>query len=122
MIWFRIPVIGSESKNITLRVSCLILFMIPAMSGGAGEYEITWYNMKRESSIKNDRIVMRVGEHDNLQQHADFAKRLIEKANRTVQRELFREIDRQINQRMKAALAEYDAIKSLKDRARDIRL
>ena len=37
-----ISTVGSRARRITLWLSCLLVFIIPALSKGAGPYEINW--------------------------------------------------------------------------------
>jgi len=37
-----LSLIGTKSKHITLWLSCLLIFIMPALSQAAGPYEITW--------------------------------------------------------------------------------
>ena len=78
--------------------------------------------MKREARIRGSRIEMDVGKDDDLQAHANFAKQLLQKANRETQTDLRNEIDRNINRAKRHALERFDAIESMKQRAKDIRL
>lgn len=80
------------------------------------------YNMKRETDIRRDRIVMIVADSDNLQGHADFAKRLVTETNEFVKSRLFAHIDGECEQHKRAALEQFDAIQSMKSRTRDIKL
>lgn len=85
-------------------------------------WQNAWYSMKRETVIRGDRIVMIVADSDNLQGHADFAKRLVTETNDFVKTRLFDHIDMQCEQQKRAALEQFDAIQSMKTRTRDIRL
>jgi hypothetical protein len=86
------------------------------------EYRISWYNMKRRSEVEGSRLVMIVGDSDNLQGHVDFAKELVKRTNATIERDLFSLIDRSINEGKRRALEEFDAIRSLKARTKDLRI
>ncbi len=85
-------------------------------------YKGNWYNMKRKTRIVGDRIQMIVADSDNLQAHVDFAKRLVDETNRFIQGEGFAHIDRQIDAAKAQALKEYDAIQSMKDRTKNLKL
>jgi len=85
-------------------------------------WQNSWYNMKRETAIRRDRIVMIVADSDNLQRHTDFAKRLVTETNEFVKTRLFAHIDGQCEQQKRVALEQFDAIQSMKARTRDIRL
>ncbi|MFZ6008363.1 MAG: HNH endonuclease [Nitrospirota bacterium] len=86
------------------------------------EYEMSWYNMKRETHISGDRIIMIVADSDDLQRHADWVKELIHRTNEFVQKEGFRHIDMEINREKTRALEVFDAIQSMKDRTKDLRI
>lgn len=86
------------------------------------EWKISFYNMKRETRIQRDRIVMFVADSDNLQWHADFAKRLVEGTNKRIHTLGFQRIDQLCEQQKPAALQQFDAIQSMKARTKDIKL
>jgi hypothetical protein len=65
---------------------------------------------------------MIVADSDDLQAHVDFAKRLVDEANKFIQGEGFAHIDRQIDAAKAQALREYDAIQSMKDRTKNLKL
>jgi HNH endonuclease len=87
-----------------------------------GMYRNSLYMMKRKTRIIRDRIEMIVADSDNLQGHVDFAKRLVADTNNFVQTQGFAHIDRQINAVKAQALREYDAIQSMKGRAKNLKL
>ena len=87
-----------------------------------GEWETSFYSMKRETSLHHDRIVMVVADSDNLQSHADFAKRLVEDTNNRIHTLGFQKIDQWCEQQKRIALSQFDAIQSLKERTKNIRL
>lgn len=85
-------------------------------------YQQALYNMKRRTEIRGDRIVMIVADSDNLQWHANFAKRLVEETNRFIRTQLFQHIDQEVKRRKWEALQQFDAIQSLKARTKGIQL
>lgn len=85
-------------------------------------YRRNWYNMKRETRVARDRIQIIVADSDNLQGHVDFAKSLVEQTNDFVFTQGFAAIDKQINAAKAHALQEYDAIQSLKERTKKLKL
>jgi hypothetical protein len=85
-------------------------------------YHYSFYNMKRKTEVEGNRIVMVVAESDNLQAHADFAKKLVSQTNDFIRSQLFSHIDTQCELRKQEALRQFDAIKSLRDRAKGIRI
>lgn len=85
-------------------------------------YQQSFYNMKRETSVRGDRIVMIVADSDNLQWHADFAKRMVLQTNQFITLHVFKEIDREIDRRKRHALEQFEAVESLKARTRSIKL
>ena len=85
-------------------------------------YRYALYNMKRETRIIGDRIQMIVGDSDNLQSHADFAKRLVTDTNKLIRTVGFAEIDRKIDADKRAALNQYDTIQALKSKTKDLKL
>jgi len=86
------------------------------------EWDMSFYSMKRETHIERDRIVMVVADADNLQSHADSAKRLVERTNNRIHTLGFQQIDQQCEQEKRAALQQFDAIQSMKARTKDIKL
>jgi hypothetical protein len=85
-------------------------------------YQQAFYNMKRRTEIRGDRIIMIVDDSDNLQGHANFAKRLVEETNQFIRTQLFPHIDQEVKRRKREALQQFDAIQSLKARTKDIKL
>lgn len=86
------------------------------------EHRNSYYNMKRRTTLEGNRITMIVSDQDNLQAHADYAKRLVEDTNKFIENHLFKDIDNQINVAKREALQQFDAITSLKERTKDIKL
>ena len=86
------------------------------------EWEMSFYNMKRKTHIERDRIIMVVADSDNLQGHADHAKRLVEATNNRIHTFVFQQIDQMCEQQKREALRQFDAIQSMKARTKDIRL
>jgi len=86
------------------------------------EYRDSWYNMKRETSIRGNRLVMIIADSDNLQWHVDWAKGLVKQTNEWIRTHGFRYIDSQIEQAKNRALEEFDAIQSMKDRTRNLKV
>jgi len=86
------------------------------------EYHNAWYNMKRRTTIHGNRIVMIVADSDNLQHHVDFAKELVQRTNATFERDVFPMIDRRVEEMKRQALNEFDTIRSLKSRTKDLRI
>jgi len=85
-------------------------------------YHEALYLMKRRTRLERDRIIMIVADQDNLQAHADFAKRLVQETNDYIESELFRRIDVEVERKKREELTQFDAIQSLKARTRDIKL
>ena len=85
------------------------------------EYRVTWYNMKRRAAIHGAKLVLIVADSDNLQSQVDFAKGLVHRTNETFERDVFPIIDRKINEGKRLALEQFDAIKSLRARTKDLR-
>jgi hypothetical protein len=86
------------------------------------EWKGSFYMMKRKTYISRDRIVMVVADSDNLQQHADEAKRLVEETNHRIHTLGFQRIDQHFELEKRTALQQFDAIQSMKARTRDIKL
>jgi hypothetical protein len=86
------------------------------------EWKASFYTMKRKTTVFHDRIVMIVSDLDNLQAHADFAKRLVEDTNQRVRDVVLPRIEQMCEGQKRKALEEFDAIRSMKKRTRDIRL
>lgn len=85
-------------------------------------YQQAFYNMKRRTEVRGDRIIMIVADSDDLQGHANFAKRLVEETNQFIRTQLFPHIDQEVKRRKREALQQFDAIQSLKARTKDIKL
>lgn len=85
-------------------------------------YHQAIYLMKRRTRLEGARIVMVVADQDNLQAHADFAKRLVQETNDFVESELFRQIDMDVERRKREELAQFDAIRSLREKTKGIKL
>jgi hypothetical protein len=86
------------------------------------EYKNSLYMMKRKTSLIRNRISMIVADSDNLQSHADFAKRLVESTNNLIHTRGFQLIDQRYESGKREALQEFDAIQSMKARTREIKL
>ena len=86
------------------------------------EWKMSFYLMKRETHIQGNRIVMVVADSDNLQGHADHAKKLVESTNNRIHTLGFKQIDRICEQKKRMALEHFDAIQSMKERTRNIRI
>lgn len=85
-------------------------------------YKNSLYLMKRKTTLTGDRITMIVAHSDDLQAHADFAKRLVQETNQTIHGRGFQIIDRNIEQEKNEALRRFDAIQSMKARVKNIKL
>jgi HNH endonuclease len=85
-------------------------------------YHQALYLMKRRTSIQGDRIVMVVADSDNLQGHADFAKQLVEETNQHFQQRVFQKIDGQVEGEKRRELDEFDTLRTLKQKTKDIRI
>ena len=85
-------------------------------------HETSFYTMKRETSIAHDRIQMIIADTDNLQDHVNFAKRLVDETNSLVQSRIYPEIDRRTNAAKNQALKEYDTIQKLKSHTENLHL
>lgn len=86
------------------------------------EWKSSFYMMKRKTYVQGNRIVMVVADSDNLQSHADHAKKLVESTNTRIYTRGFQEIDRMCEQEKRAALEHFDAIESMKERTRNIKI
>ena len=78
--------------------------------------------MKRRADLRGDRIVMVVADRDDMQQHADFAKRFVAETNQFIERDYFRRIDTHFDREKRRTLQEFDTIQSLKDHVKGIKL
>ena len=85
-------------------------------------YRQAFYNMKRRTEVRGDRIIMIVADSEALQGHANFAKRLVEETNQFIRTQLFPHIDQEVERKKREALQQFDAIQSLKARTKDIKL
>jgi HNH endonuclease len=83
-------------------------------------YHHSFYSMKRKTTVHGSRITMIVADSDNLQTHVDFAKQLVQTTNTDVENRVIPELVRRIDDNERKALAEYDAIQSLKSRTKGL--
>lgn len=86
------------------------------------EYRSSFYSMKRKTELRGDRIVMVVADSDNLQGHADFAKKLVADTNQFLRTHGFQKIDEWAERNKREALQHFDAIQSMKARTKEIKL
>jgi hypothetical protein len=63
---------------------------------------------------------MIVADSDNLQAHVDFTKQLVQSTNTDVENRVIPELIRRIDAKERGALAEYDAIQSMKSRTKGL--
>ena len=63
---------------------------------------------------------MIVADSDNLQGHANFAKRLVEETNQFIRTQLFQYINQEVERRKREVLQQFDALQSLMARTKDI--
>lgn len=82
----------------------------------------SYYSMNRRTYIEGDRIVMIVADIDNLQEHANFIKKIVEETNTAIKNRVIPAINSNIEMRKAAALREFDMIQGLKLRTQDIKL
>ncbi len=85
-------------------------------------YKRAWYNMKRRMELRGDRVTLIIAGSDNLQGHVDFVKSVIEETNRFLVEIVQPAEDGRLAQEREAALAEFDAIRSIKSRAKNLKL
>jgi hypothetical protein len=85
-------------------------------------YRQAFYNMKRRTEVRGDRIIMIVADSDDLQGHANFANRLVGETNQFIRTQLFQYIDQEVERKKRDALQRFDAIQSLKARTKAIKL
>jgi hypothetical protein len=77
---------------------------------------------KRRTFISGNRMIMIVGSSDNLQEHADYAKQLIQETDELVQSLIIPRINADIENQKLLALREFDTMRSLQGRTKDIKL
>jgi len=82
----------------------------------------SFYLMKRRTFIRGKKLVMIVADSDNMQNHADYAKQLVQQTNDTIQQQVLPKIVAEIERKKQADLQVFDTIQSLKSRTKDIRL
>ena len=80
------------------------------------------YLMKREATISGNRVTLIVADSDNLQRHIDWIKDLVARTNEWIHQDGFMNIDAQVNRAKSRALEEFDAIQSLKDRTKGLKV
>jgi hypothetical protein len=86
------------------------------------EWRTSLYNMMRETSIYGNRVALIVADSDNLQNHVDWIRGVVERTNEWVRSRGFMNIDAQIGRDKARALEEFDAIQSMKRRTREIKI
>lgn len=86
------------------------------------EYKNSFYMMKRKSRVSGDRLVMTVADSDNLQNHVDFLKQLVESTNQRIRDHLERTLRPHLNREKARVLAEFDTIESLKSKVKGLKL
>lgn len=79
------------------------------------------YPMKRRIEIQEDRIIMTVGETDNLQAHSDFAKRLLNQTNNFFEQQVLPRMDAEVNSRKREEMRQIDTVYNLKAQAKKIK-
>lgn len=91
--------------------------------------EVFMYNFKhsfnfskRRTYLEGNRMIMIVADSDNLQEHANYAKRLTQEANNIVQSQVLPRVKAEIERKKQAALQVFDTIQTLKTRTKDIKL
>jgi hypothetical protein len=86
------------------------------------QYDSSMYLMKRQTRVSGTRIVLIVADSDNLQSHIDWIKELVARTNTWIRQEGFMNIDNQVNRAKNRALEEFDAIQSMKDRTKNLKV
>lgn len=79
-----------------------------------------FYLHLRQTYLQGDRIIMIVADADNLQEHANFAKQLVQETNYQIESIVLPRVNLAMDRGKEKALAEFDAIQSLKARTKDI--
>jgi len=86
------------------------------------QYENSLYLMKREARISGNRVILVVADSDNLQRHIDWIKDLVARTNEWIHRDGFMNIDVRVDRAKNRALEEFDAIQSMKNRTKDLKV
>jgi len=86
------------------------------------QWHTALYMMKRETHIQGDRIVMIVADSDNLQNHLDHLKQLVEWTNRHIQDHVERRVKPDLERQRRQVLHEFDTIESLKSKVKELKL
>lgn len=76
----------------------------------------------RKTYVQGNRLIMIVADTDNLQDHADYAKRLVQETNDLILNQVLPKLDLQINREKQQVLQNFDTIQSLKNKTKDIRI
>jgi hypothetical protein len=84
------------------------------------EYHLAVFMLKRRVEIEGSQVVMVVAQGDNLQPYVDFAKELVKRTNETIERDIFTMIDRKVEEGKRQALQEFDAIRSIRSKTKDL--
>lgn len=85
-------------------------------------YERTWYNMKRRMELDRNHVTLIVADSDDLQGHINFVKSVVNATNRFLADIIQPKEDARLEQEKQNALREFDGIRSIKARARDLKL
>ncbi len=80
------------------------------------------YSGKRETYFQGNKLVMIVADSDNLQEHAKYAKQLVDEANKIFTDRVIPAIVRDFEQQKRKALEEFDTLQNLKAKTKNIKL
>jgi len=105
-----------------------LVFILNRMPSSEWNEVVMYYHQhsfnfsKRRTYIEGNRLIMIVADSDNLQNHADYAKQLVQEANNIVQSQVLPKVQAEIERKKQAALEVFDTVRSLKTRTKDIKL
>lgn len=85
-------------------------------------YKTSFNLHKRKTFIRGDRLIMIVGGTDNMQEQADYAKQLIRETDHFIETLVLPNVEAEIERKKRSALQEFDTIRSLKSKTKDIKL
>jgi hypothetical protein len=84
------------------------------------EYRNSLYMMKRKSRVVGDKLEMIVADSDNLQNHVDFLKQLVESSNSRIRDHIERTLNPHLLREKGRVLAELDSVENLKSKTKGL--
>ena len=86
------------------------------------KYHDNWFSGKRETRIIGDRAILIVADTDDLQAHTNWLKKIVEETNYWFTTQGYQNINRYIGEALYEELQQFDAIQSMKERTKSIKI